>query len=170
MSQAYIDGIDPYEVYVQALVLPESSVATTSSTEQENEQQDGWSIDKTYAQVKAMYDKGYLHDLKWHKSDGSISIVPLSGLTMVDSKSAFVFSGPVTDTDGTLVYTFTLNEDDELTVKTAHGNGLPEVTEADKNKVLVTDSDGVPSWGDVVSGDIPLSDDESILISKDSDD
>jgi len=167
MSQPYTPGIDPYDVYVEALSLHDTSVASSASTPTEDNTQDGWRIDKTYAQVKAMYDKGLLHELKWHKSDGSIAIVPLSALSTIDSKSAFVFSGPVTDSDGTLVYTFVLNEDDDLSVTTAPGNGLPEVTEQDKNKVLVTDSDGNPSWGTVAGGKIPLSNDEGLFVFKD---
>lgn len=43
---------------------------------------------------------------------------------------------------------------------------LPERSATDKNKTLVTDSSGTPQWGKVVSSDIPLSDDEGIMIYK----
>lgn len=44
--------------------------------------------------------------------------------------------------------------------------GLPKITESGRDKVLVVDSNGVPTWGNTVSGDIPLGANESICIFK----
>jgi len=44
---------------------------------------------------------------------------------------------------------------------------LPEITEQDKNKVLVVDSNGKPTWGIVAEGGIPLGENEAIGIFKD---
>lgn len=43
---------------------------------------------------------------------------------------------------------------------------LPEITGLDKNKVLVIDSNGVPTWGTVAGGEIPLGEGETIGIFK----
>ena len=43
---------------------------------------------------------------------------------------------------------------------------LPEIKDTDRDKVLVVDSNGVPTWGTTVGEDIPLGENESIGIFK----
>ena len=43
---------------------------------------------------------------------------------------------------------------------------LPEITDSSKNKVLIVDSDKNTTWGTVAGGELPLADDERILICK----
>lgn len=45
-------------------------------------------------------------------------------------------------------------------------NILPEISEEDTNKTLITDSNGKAQWGTVAHSDIPLADDEGIMIYK----
>ena len=45
---------------------------------------------------------------------------------------------------------------------------VPEIGEGAQDKVLTANEDGTSSWKTLVAGEIPLSDDESICIMKDS--
>lgn len=74
-----------------------------------------WTINKTYADLNTLYSQGLKPGVQWHREDGSVIAVPLTGVGEVDGKQAFSFSVILTDDDGSVSHTFILNDADELT-------------------------------------------------------
>lgn len=74
-----------------------------------------WTINKTYNDLNTLYSQGLKPGVQWHREDGSVIAVPLTGVGEVDGKQAFSFSVILTDEDGSVSHTFILNDADELT-------------------------------------------------------
>lgn len=105
--------MDSYGQYIQIVAVPTPGAFPSAPSQgpaaQESEG-DGYTIDKTYAQLKAMYEKGNLSGLKWHVGDGSVIVIPLAQAI----SDAFVFSTIYDAGAGLMTYTFTLDSSDEL--------------------------------------------------------
>ena len=82
-----------------------------------------WTINKTYADLNTLYSQGLKPGVQWHREDGSVIAVPLTGVGEVDGKQAFSFSVILTDEDGSVSHTFILNDADELTYVTEDVGG-----------------------------------------------
>lgn len=111
--------MDAYERYIFEMNKGDftaTPAAAVTATEGE------YGIDKTYAQLKAMFDKGNLHGLKWHLEDGTIVMVPLTSA----EADAFVFSLTI----GADVHVFTMTTENELVYGTvavcAGGDSKPD--------------------------------------------
>lgn len=169
--------MDSYDWYISVLTEPTPGLpnAVPQGSVAQDDEGDGYTIDKTYAQLKAMYDKGNLSCLKWHLGDGTVIRVPLAQVT----EDAFAFSTLYDAGSGLMTYTFTLNSSDELTFTegaTTGGNamkvvplkdGEPDVSDPDPSIIYLTPgatasdpytrwvySDG--SWEDIGTADVDL--------------
>lgn len=167
-----------YEQYTRALSTPEPSIFPPVGDIAEMALRDsgGYSVDKSYAQLKAMYDKSNLHGLKWH-TGGDTDPVIMVPLTSAEA-DAFVFSVMI----GTEIHVFTINSDDTLDYEErANGGGgsamqvvplsggYPDVATPDPSIVYLTEgasasdpydrwvySDG--TWTNIGTTDVALSD------------
>ena len=73
-----------------------------------------YAIDKTFDELEALYLKGALSKLTFHRGDGSKVLMQLAYVGEVYGKAAFVFSvAPSSQTDYGF-QSFALTEDDEL--------------------------------------------------------
>lgn len=99
-----------------------------------------WTINKTYDELNALYLKGLKPGVQWHREDGSVVAMPLTGAGPVDGKDAFTFSVILTDDGGTMSHTFILNNEDVLTYIEAAigggGEGYPEMTVPEVNEMI----------------------------------
>lgn len=133
--------MDAYERYIFEMNKGDFTIAPAATA---TAAEDEYTIDKTYAQLKAMYDKGNLHGLKWHLEDGTVVMVPLTSA----EADAFVFSTTI----GADVHVFTMTAADELVYGTVAagaggskmqvadvgGDGKPDVADPDPSTVYLT--------------------------------
>lgn len=112
--------MDKYDQYIQILTEPAPGICPMAAT---GAAEDGGSageagefvIDKTFAQLEALYFKGALSKLTFHRGDGSKVVMHLAYVGSLDGKRAFVFSvAPSSHTDYGFE-SFALDEDDVLT-------------------------------------------------------
>lgn len=121
--------MDNYEQYIQAMVQPAPGIPTivaTGTGEASEPASAGevadpaleageFVIDKTFAELEALYAKRALSRLTYHRADGSKVVMCLAYVGDLDGKRAFVFSvAPSAHTDYGFG-SFALDEDDVLT-------------------------------------------------------
>lgn len=168
--------MDKYGLYIEKMTdkAPNQLFGTATPAANATSADGEYTIDKTFAQLQAMFEKGYLSYLNWHQ-DGVIIRVPLTAATI----DTFVFSTTVANE----ICTFTLDSGDNLTfseksagaggsqmkVVDAGGDGKPDVASPDPSVVYLTPgasssdpytrwvySDG--TWTDIGTTDVDLSD------------
>lgn len=110
--------MDKYDQYIQILTEPSPGIFPIGSSgagEETNSSTTGeYTIDKTFDELEALYLKGALQKLTFHRGDGSKVLMQLAYVGEVNSKAAFVFSvAPSSQTDFGFE-SFALTEDNEL--------------------------------------------------------
>ncbi len=99
-----------------------------------------WTINKTYAELNSLYLKGLKPGVQWHREDGSVVAMPLTGTGPVDGKDVFTFSVILTDDGVSTSHTFILNDEDVLTYAAAEigggGEGYPEMTVSEVEEMI----------------------------------
>ena len=110
--------MDKYEQYIQILTEPSPGIfpiASAGAGEETNSSTVGeYTVDKTFDELEALYLKGALQKLTFHRGDGSKVLMQLAYVGEVNGKAAFVFSvAPSPQTDFGFE-SFALTEDDEL--------------------------------------------------------
>lgn len=112
--------MDKYEQYIRILTRPTvgapatAAAGTGEETNSSTAEAQGYTIDKTFDELEALYLKGALSKLTFHRGDGSKVLMQLAYVGEVNGKAAFVFSvAPSSQTDYGF-QSFALTEDDEL--------------------------------------------------------
>lgn len=82
-----------------------------------------WTINKTYAELNALYIKGLKPGVQWHREDGSVISMPMTGVGKVSGKPAFTFSVILTDDDGSVYHAFILDSANVVTYVTEDVGG-----------------------------------------------
>lgn len=138
----YLAGIIELRQGVDVPKIRETDERTGDTPSISSSGSDGtWTINKTYDELNSLYLKGLKPGVQWHREDGSVVAMPLTGVGPVDGKDAFTFSVILTEDDVSTSHTFILNNEDVLTYVEAEiggggGEGYPEMTVAEVNEMI----------------------------------